>query len=368
MVSDPILRHRGNPNHPAHDRLGFHNKGVPGEIDVVALGDSQTYGPIGRPGDAWPAALADLTGKTVYNMGIGGWDAVDYVSILDEAFDRQPETILLGVYLGNDVYGAFRTVHTNGIRADLATPGADSKVKSLEETDPLARTIDRLILAAPPGPARPDRVERPMSLRRCVSEYSRLYGALRWVKDSGYAYLFPAEASAARADQLWREQRAWVGRHASQSIAFEHAGFRTVLRPAIRNTTLNLEDPRIAEGLEITLRVLERCAARCRERGVAFAVILIPTKEWVFASLGDVDALDPRWSRLIANERHMCRRVTEFLTTHDIPCRDALGSLRQSLSDSVQTHPITRDGHPNAAGYRAIARSAAELLAANHLP
>ena len=58
MISDPILRHRGNPDHPAHDRLGFHNETVPRHIDVVALGDSQTYGPIGKSGEAWPAVLA----------------------------------------------------------------------------------------------------------------------------------------------------------------------------------------------------------------------------------------------------------------------------------------------------------------------
>lgn len=370
VVPDPILRFRGNPDHPAHDRFGFHNSTVPAKIDVVALGDSQTYGRIGKPGDAWPAALGSMTGKTVYNMGIGGWDAVDYLSILDEALARRPGTILLGLYFGNDIYGAFRAVHLNHVHEELATPGARSVVDALEKSASLMAEIDRLVLAAPSEAGEPwqtgaaARAGRATSVRRIISEHSRLYGAFRWIKDRGHAELFPAAAEAERVDRMWRRQTAWARRHPDRGMALERAHFRTVLTPAIRNMAMNLRDPRIAEGLAITLRVLERCAARCREEGVTFAVILIPTKETVFELLGGVPPhRDSLWSRVIANERVIRDHVAALLDARGIPFRDALDSLRQCLSNSIQPYPIMRDGHPNVAGHRAIARAAAELLA-----
>ena len=366
MVADPILRHRGNPDHPAHDRLGFHNSAIPGKIDIVALGDSQTYGSIGRSGEAWPAALAGMTGKTVYNMGIVGWDAVDYLSILDEALAHRPGTILLGLYFGNDIYGAFRTVYVNHVHEELATPGARFVVEALEKSGSLATEIDRLVLSAP---GEPTHIAYATSVRSILSENSRLYGALRWIQDRTCAELFPAAAEADRVDRLWRQQRAWARRHANQGMTFERANFRTVLTPAFRNVTLNLRDPRIAEGMEITLRVLGRCADRCREEGVRFAVILIPTKESVFASLEDFPSGEGSlWTRMIANERVARDRVVSFFDVRGIPFRSALGSLQECLSNSVQPYPITRDGHPNAAGYQAIARSGSELLRAIDKP
>src|SRR5688572_30586092 len=43
-VPDERLGHRPNPDKPGHDRKGFRNPEVPAKADIIALGDSQTYG------------------------------------------------------------------------------------------------------------------------------------------------------------------------------------------------------------------------------------------------------------------------------------------------------------------------------------
>ncbi|MCH7807606.1 MAG: hypothetical protein IIB60_00150, partial [Planctomycetes bacterium] len=49
MLLDPVTGYRGNPNFPGHDRLGFNNDSVPQQVDLVAIGDSLTYGVLGSP-------------------------------------------------------------------------------------------------------------------------------------------------------------------------------------------------------------------------------------------------------------------------------------------------------------------------------
>ncbi len=44
MVSDPVLNHKISPGSGGHDSWGFRNQQRPKQSDIVAIGDSQTYG------------------------------------------------------------------------------------------------------------------------------------------------------------------------------------------------------------------------------------------------------------------------------------------------------------------------------------
>src|SRR5262249_33109039 len=57
--------------------------------------------------------------------------------------------------------------------------------------------------------------------------------------------------------------------------------------PRYRLAALDVNDPRIAEGLEISLRAIERMSRRAAEKGACFAVVTIPTKEFVYGTAGD---------------------------------------------------------------------------------
>jgi hypothetical protein len=97
MLKDPLTRVRARPflqdmqpvTYGPHDLLGFRNYAVPGVVDVVAIGDSQTYG----------------------------------------AMAFQPRVIVIAFYSGNDPLESFRDVygneHWNWLKPDLELTPAD---------------------------------------------------------------------------------------------------------------------------------------------------------------------------------------------------------------------------------------------------
>ena len=106
-IDDKILGHRPNPKYPEHDENGFRNEAVPQKVDIVAMGDSQTYGAgIKRP---WPQQAQDLAGAglTVYNMSFGGYGPVHSLVLLDEALELKPKVIIEAFYAGNDLFDSF---------------------------------------------------------------------------------------------------------------------------------------------------------------------------------------------------------------------------------------------------------------------
>jgi lysophospholipase L1-like esterase len=124
MLQDPLMRVRARPflqdmqpvNYGPHDMLGFRNYSVPNVVDVVAIGDSQTYGNNVFLGQNWPSNLADrLAGKNldVYNMSTGGWGAVQYLGMFSKAVSFQPRVIVIAFYSGNDPLESFRDVYGN---------------------------------------------------------------------------------------------------------------------------------------------------------------------------------------------------------------------------------------------------------------
>jgi hypothetical protein len=137
----------------------------------------------------------------------------------------------------------------------------------------------------------------------------------------------------------------------------------TILTPAARAGVLDARDPRVAEGERIALAALaaaaRRCAARCR-----IAVVAIPTKELVFADLVRAQRAPPPpvYTRLIADERALWRRVGAVLARRGIPLVDGLPALRESLARGESPYPPDWNGHPNAAGNEAIARAVSRAL------
>jgi lysophospholipase L1-like esterase len=140
MLKDPLTRVRARPflqdmqpvTYGPHDLLGFRNYAVPGVVDVVAIGDSQTYGNNAYLSQNWPSKLADrLTDKNVdvYNMSTGGWSAVQYQNMFTKAMAFQPRVIVIAFYSGNDPLESFRDVygneHWNWLKPDLELTPAD---------------------------------------------------------------------------------------------------------------------------------------------------------------------------------------------------------------------------------------------------
>ena len=138
---------------------------------------------------------------------------------------------------------------------------------------------------------------------------------------------------------------------------FESAGARTIFTSVLRSTAMDLEDPRIAEGLRIALEALVRMDARAREAGTGFLVVLIPTKELVFRDLALPALPDARDYRRLVEKEEVLRSEVDGIpskTRHSASWMRC-PPLRESLARGEQPYQESADGHPNPAGYRVIA-------------
>jgi len=120
MLPDPLTHARARPLYPdnrgsgPHDLLGFRNYGVPNRADVIAIGDSQTYGNNAVLEHNWPSRLRHyLAGKSasVYAMATGGWGAVQYAYMARNATVLRPRVLVVAFYSGNDALESFQLAY-----------------------------------------------------------------------------------------------------------------------------------------------------------------------------------------------------------------------------------------------------------------
>jgi hypothetical protein len=118
----------GGPN----DLLGFRNRAVPNHADVIAIGDSQTYGNNALLEANWPSRLEDALephGAVIYSMAAGGWGAVQYLDMYSKAGVFRPRVVIVAFYSGNDPMESFRLAYGiekwSGLRPDPALSLSD---------------------------------------------------------------------------------------------------------------------------------------------------------------------------------------------------------------------------------------------------
>lgn len=109
MVPDKVLGAAlPNTHATGFDEWGFRNRSVPGTADIVAIGDSHTYGNTATMDDSWPYALGRMIGRSVYNMGLGGYGPNQYFQLLKtKALSLKPQIVICGLYMGDDFENAF---------------------------------------------------------------------------------------------------------------------------------------------------------------------------------------------------------------------------------------------------------------------
>jgi hypothetical protein len=204
--------------------------------------------------------------------------------------------------------------------------------------------------AAPDAPGDP-------ALRRFLSRRSRLYGLARRARHETARLLHDATAES---EAEWAEATAFAEAHPDYCQVFDGGSLRTVFTSEYRHAALDLGDPRIAEGLRISLEALRRMQARAAAAGVRFLVVLVPTKEAVFRDAWQEPSASYR--SLVENEERLWQLAQDFLARNGIEHVDALPALRQALAAGRQPYPVSYDGHPNASGHGVIA-----TLVAAHL-
>lgn len=360
-IPDPRLGFRPNPDYPDHDKNGFRNENVPERIDLVALGDSQTYGAGVERAEAWPRQLQKLAGMTVYNMAFGSYGPAHGLMLLDEALQLKPTLIVQAFYSGNDLYDAYHLVYHLHNLAFLKS-GDSLAIANMNRQHSLEEKIAEAFNYKDKHPW----VKPLRKTKWLLYDNSRIFRLL-----SGAVNRL-ARQNGGEVPKLSAFDRRLALEYPEDCLVLEAAPFSTIFRPRYRGIALDLEDPRINEGLHLTLGALAEINHRARKAGVPFLVVGIPTKELVFEpAVRQANILDApagaHYVRLIENEKNIWERVREFLTKQEIAFVETLPYFRKQLDNGIPPFPASLNEHLNPSGHLAVAQCVHDWLSQNSL-
>jgi lysophospholipase L1-like esterase len=366
-VPDVVLGHRPAPQASDSDATGFRNPKRPRSATVVAIGDSQTYGTGVTRQDSWPHVLGNEHGIPTYSMAYGGYGVTHYLVLAREALDQlDPEVIVIAIYAGNDLLDSWRMVYERGQLQELLPDGADPLGATGGQLDePLPQSEWLRLREATEG------TDRGIGrLRSILARHTRLYGLARAVKRTA-ARSFASGAGLKRADPDPEVVRATVAEaDAGMFLPVQVGLVTTVLTPAAREAVVDLADPRIREGLRLSLEAIRRLHLEASGDGARVVVLMIPTKEHVFAPWVDPGsgAAADVVQQLVDHEARMWGELTALCDDLALECVSALGGLRSTLEDGSNPYFSDWDGHPSRLGHRVIAGTVAASATIRDLP
>lgn len=330
-IADARLLYRGDPAFPEHDSRGFRNPDALERADVVLLGDSMTYGSGVPPNDTWARVLAAETGLTVYNMAFGGWGPLQAAFVLPDALALKPKTVIYGFFFGNDVLNAL----------EIPSPDAADPFHGMRDPDGRRQLLPCAEYWA-----------RPAGVRAFVSRHSRIYGLIRGLYRSVVPYPDPIDDAEAARRQAESDPHDGV-------TFFEGAQWRTRFTAPYRLCVLDDSDPRIRAGVEIAKSTLLTMARGADDAGSAFAVVLLPTKESVFAPrVADLGAHEGL-AELVSVESRQRDALQAVLGAAGIPVLDLTAPLRGAPE---QPYSAGASSHPNVTGSRVIGLEVARFV------
>lgn len=347
LIKDPVLGLRLAPSAQGHDANGFRNDTVSQHVDIVTLGDSQTWGVNVERQAAWPQQLSKISGRSVYNMGLGGFGPVQYQVLTAQALRFSPKLIVVGFYLGNDIYDAYNMAYQYDAHRDLRTKNAPSDF-----------AIDTVS-------------SRANSFWNGEKEFHANFGRSSF---SGWSFWLREHLALGRLlnrTGLWpgsqdidyEIDKRWAKAYPDRGAVCEKSGRETVFTTAYRLAGLDIDEPRNAEGLRIANELLGQIQNDVDAKQVKLIVLLLPTKETVYATArGGKIGLDPTYQKLVEMESRIRSEMISSCQAKRIQCIDALPYLSSALDRGERLYPTTTESHPNARGYLVIASAVNENL------
>lgn len=316
---DEVLRYKIEPNSGAHDSWGYRNKSVPESAEIVAIGDSHTYGISATASDSWPNALQNISGKEVYSLSLGGYGPAEYLYLMQEkAFEINPDLIIVGFYLGNDLKDARTAVHSVPMWEEFR---GNSPLEELDD-----------------------------------SKKDNKRGFSDWL--AGNSVLYRIVSSSFIGDNLRQQRRLSKGEEVLM-LEVEEGGISTGFTPDRRLKGLDLRTPEVREGLKYTLEFFNRMNQLSKDNETDFLVVIIPTKETVYSEFISQDqelSQSPKLTRLLQNEEVINKIVKTYFSDNNIPFIDVQDSLKNAAG-SEQIYPNNFGGHSNKNGYRIISET-----------
>src|SRR5262245_10658716 len=335
MVRDQVLGAVPLPSTAGggFDAWGFRNAKVPDTVEIVAIGDSHTYGNTATMVDSWPYGLARLSGRSVYNMGLGGYGPNQYFHLfMTKALALKPRQIIVGLYIGDDFENAFLITYGLEHWAYLRAHSPEQVNFDIWET---ARTESW-----------------HKQIRVWLSRNSVVYQVLFHGPLLGR---FQGEFQFRNADRVSAPVT---------TLSIPEKKILEAFRPEAMLRVLDQDSPAVREGMRITFKLLAEMNRISRENGVGFLVVVIPSKEMVFADYLEHNRevhLSDVIDKLLANERLARERTFSIFKDSGIPYVDTLPALHRSVGQEIYARTAS-DMHPNGNGYRVIAEAVLEAL------
>lgn len=337
LVEDPILGRRIEPLTTGHDSLGFRNSEVPSQASIVAIGDSNTYGVSAPREGSWPFQLGGLLGEPVYNMGLGGFGPLQYLHLAQvTAKALHPRVWVVGFYFGNDLMDAYYTAHGR------------TYWHSWRQSEGASHGGTEFDLAGSAAPTK-----RFARVRDWLSRNSLLYSVLR-------ATVLPRMAAKERQQIVQRSlpdvQWAWTDP--------VKAEVHTVFTPQSRLAALNLDNPSVREGMQITQRAFSAIQAEADKQGVKLLLVLIPTKERAYCKQLALNAaaVPVSHAKLCVEEIAAQGELVRSLGERGTRFVDATPALEAQIAEHAQLYPTDADGHLQSAGYAVVAQVVAGAI------
>jgi len=343
-LEDEVLEFKLQPDYPGHDAWGFRNVEVPETVDILALGDSWTYGLEAPASETWPSWLHRSTHQTVYNLGIYGYGPTDYLHLLKtRGLSLEPKVIVLGFSISTDLPQAYRNVYSNDrwryLRSDQGRPREEKVAAERRGKEENQKKKDASIFI------------------------ERLYDIRFWLR--GHSLLFKIIENG----PIGKTVNAIVAAHfktenPTRCVMRTSPPFETYVDPMKSLRPLNLSDPRTREGLDLSLAILREIAETATSEEIRFVVALFPTKERVFVGrLAEAERTDcvENFDRLMEMEAQVVSRIKSFLEANGIEYVDGLPPLIRASQESrifVRSPSV----HPNGDGYRVISDAIEEHL------
>lgn len=351
-IEDTRLRLRSNPLWLEHDANGYRNPHALTHADIVTLGDSNTYGSFVAREAAWPQLLADKTGVSVYNMGVGGYGPAQYFLQIEDALRLSPKLIIIALYFGNDFVDTVVLAQRNPeIRALASLAASKDAARSLETGEALRRLEREMARRAQCNEASPSEVNRKPPVPSPLD---------RWLAHNVMLYALAGNLSAVLQAQLSAHAMSARSTASAENCAtFVDGKWRTTFNVAYVGAALDSRDPWIELGFEVSRTVLERIHRRVQAAGAELLVVLLPTKESAFWNKIRKPERFAGLRKLVDDEARWRVQLTDALRKRDVPVLDLLPALRDA---PVQPYFENTDEHPNETGHRLIANVIADYL------
>ncbi len=360
---DSVLGYRLSPFFPGSDKRGYRNLVALNKADILAIGDSMTYGYTVIESDSWPGILRKNSNFQIYNAGVGGYGPCEYLHVAKELIDLAPKTIVVSVYLGNDMSDAYTSVYLEKRCESLRSVDAEmlDELERAHSELSLKDQATNLGLTSVPVPFRVGLPSSHRFIGTKLRDKSAIYALFRNV----YHRLtnFQWDRFGEKADESYEQTSNING----NIVYDEIEELRTVFKnPAVDVLAVDQNDLRILEGKRITERALLGIHSLMSEaHNTKMIIVIFPTKAVAYNNLLEDDYIANHKSLIpkIKNELKLKSDLISFFESENLEYLDTTPLLEASLKMGETPFHNSANEHPNELGYKLVAEAIADALA-----